>query len=142
MKKHLFSFILIVATPFLANAQYGLSYGSTKQSQPSHSNSLFATPSQPSVRYQQGYSRSDGSYVEPHYKTRSNSTNLDNFSTSGSLNPYTQQSGSRAQDYSPEASNYGSGRTIHTGPRGGQYYINSNGNKTYVPKQPKSYSPF
>ena len=23
-------------------------------------------------------------------------------------------------------------RTIHTGPRGGRYYINSNGNKTYV----------
>lgn len=27
-----------------------------------------------------------------------------------------------------------SDRTIHTGPRGGQYYINSNGNKTYVPR--------
>ncbi|MCL9805386.1 HNH endonuclease [Flavobacterium amniphilum] len=25
-------------------------------------------------------------------------------------------------------------REIHTGPRGGQYYINSNGNKTYVPR--------
>ena len=33
------------------------------------------------------------------------------------------------------AYNYGSGRTIHTGSRGGQYYINSNGNKTYVPKR-------
>lgn len=27
---------------------------------------------------------------------------------------------------------YGGGRTIHTGPRGGQYYINKNGNKTYT----------
>ena len=26
----------------------------------------------------------------------------------------------------------GGGRTVHTGPRGGQYYINGNGNKTYV----------
>lgn len=26
----------------------------------------------------------------------------------------------------------GSGRTIQTGPRGGRYYINSNGNKTYI----------
>ncbi|WP_372775653.1 hypothetical protein [Mangrovibacterium sp.] len=26
----------------------------------------------------------------------------------------------------------GSGRTIYTGPRGGKYYINSKGNKTYV----------
>lgn len=28
--------------------------------------------------------------------------------------------------------NFNSGRTIYTGPRGGKYYINSNGNKTYV----------
>ena len=28
--------------------------------------------------------------------------------------------------------NSGSSRTIHTGPRGGKYYINSNGNKSYV----------
>lgn len=27
------------------------------------------------------------------------------------------------------------GRTIYTGPRGGQYYINSNGNKTYIRKK-------
>ena len=27
---------------------------------------------------------------------------------------------------------YSSSQTIYTGPRGGQYYINSNGNKTYV----------
>lgn len=26
----------------------------------------------------------------------------------------------------------GSGKTIYTGPRGGKYYINSNGNKTYI----------
>lgn len=28
-----------------------------------------------------------------------------------------------------------SSRTIHTGPRGGQYYINKNGNKTYVKRK-------
>lgn len=28
-----------------------------------------------------------------------------------------------------------SGRTIHTGPRGGKYYINSNGKKTYIKKK-------
>ena len=28
-----------------------------------------------------------------------------------------------------------SGRTIHTGPRGGKYYINKNGNKTYIKKK-------
>eukprot|EP00741_Cyanophora_paradoxa_P019660 tig00021137_g18978.t1 len=28
----------------------------------------------------------------------------------------------------------GGGRTIYTGPRGGQYYINGNGNRTYIPR--------
>lgn len=27
------------------------------------------------------------------------------------------------------------GRTIHTGPRGGKYYINKNGNKTYIKRK-------
>lgn len=31
---------------------------------------------------------------------------------------------------------YNSGRTIYEGPKGGQYYINSNGNKTYVKPNP------
>ena len=40
-----------------------------------------------------------------------------------------------ARDYSRDAYNYGAGHTIHTGSRGGQYYYNSNGRKTYVPKR-------
>jgi hypothetical protein len=88
------------------------------------------------VRYQQGYYKpSTGTYVQPHYKTQNNGTNHDNYSTKGNTNKYTGESGSRAKDYSKDANNYGSGRTIHTGPKGGQYYINSNGNKTYVPKR-------
>jgi len=87
------------------------------------------------LRYQSGYTRSNGTYVEPHYKTANNDTNHDNFSTQGNYNPYNNTNGSRAKDYSSDAYNYGSGKTIHTGPRGGQYYINSNGNKTYVPKR-------
>lgn len=82
-----------------------------------------------------GYTRSNGTYVEPYVRTQRNSTNHDNFSTSGNMNIYTGTSGSRAKDYSPEAYNYGSGRTIYTGSRGGQYYINGNGNKVYVPKR-------
>ena len=90
----------------------------------------------PEVRYQSGYVRTDGTFVEPHYNTVSNNTNLDNFSTVGNTNPYTGETGTRARDYSSGALNYGVGETIFTGPRGGQYYINDNGNKTYVPKQP------
>ena len=40
-----------------------------------------------------GYYRSNGTYVQPHYKTAPNSTNIDNFSTSGNINPYTGQPG-------------------------------------------------
>lgn len=103
-------------------SSYGSGYGSTNQT---NSN----------TRYQEGYYRSNGTYVEGHMKTQSNNTNTDNYSTSGNTNPYTQQQGSRAQDYSSGAYNYGQGRQIQTGERGGQYYINSNGNKTYVPKR-------
>jgi hypothetical protein len=89
-----------------------------------------------STRLQSGYYKpTTGTYVQPHVKTESNSTNWDNYSTKGNTNLSTGETGTRARDYSTGASNYGSGQTIQTGSRGGQYYINSNGNKTYVPKQ-------
>lgn len=87
------------------------------------------------VRVQKGYTKSDGTTVQTHHKTNSNNTNKDNFTTSGNYNPYNGKSGTKAKDYSPEARNYGSGKQIQTGPKGGQYYINNNGNKTYVPKR-------
>ena len=87
------------------------------------------------VRYVNGYTRTDGTYVNGYWKTESNSTNRDNISTKENVNSYTGQSGTRAQDYTPAANQYGAGKTIYEGPNGGQYYINSNGNKTYVPKR-------
>jgi hypothetical protein len=87
------------------------------------------------TRYQNGYYRSNGTYVRPHYKTVPNRTNRDNYSTQGNRNGYTGTYGSRARDYSAQSYNYGRGRTIYTGPRGGQYYYNSRGNKVYVPKR-------
>lgn len=82
-----------------------------------------------------GYTRSNGTYVDGYVRTRPNTTNLDNYSTSGNYNPFTNIEGSRARDYSPESLNYGSGRTIYIGPRGGQYYLNDEGRKVYVPKR-------
>ena len=64
-----------------------------------------------------------------------NDTNWDNFSTKGNKNPFTGSTGYRARDYSREAYNYGRGHVIHTGSKGGQFYYNNNGNKTYVPKR-------
>jgi hypothetical protein len=139
MKKLLFLTTVLVITTlsvFAQNKKDGtpdMRYKANKQTQvntytvPSNTNT--------SVRYQSGYTKDNGTAVQPHYKTTTNSTNADNYSTSGNTNTYTGQSGSRAKEYTPEASNYGKGKTILTGSKGGQYYINSKGNKTYVPKR-------
>ena len=85
--------------------------------------------------YVYGYYKKDGTYVQGYFKTSPNTTNRDNYSTQGNLNPHTGNEGARAPDYSPQAYNYGDGRTIYTGPKGGQYYINDSGRKVYVPKR-------
>lgn len=107
--------------------------------------------SQVSVR---GYYRSNGTYVQPHQRTVPNATRNDNYSTIGNVNPYTGKAGTQPRDggYSTSSSysstdystptyssstsystpSYSSSNTIYTGSRGGQYYINSNGNKTYL----------
>lgn len=144
MNKILLSFLTFMAISVASFSQsFYNPYSTQRSSRSSSSSNLYSVPTQtnPNSKYQEGYQRSNGTYVEGHYKTESNNTNLDNFSTQGNTNPYTLQSGTRAQDYSSEALNYGQGQTIHTGPRGGQYYINENGRKTYVPKRPNS-NPF
>ncbi len=40
-----------------------------------------------------GYTRSDGTYVQPYFRTAPNSTNRDNFSTIGNVNPYNGKPG-------------------------------------------------
>ena len=96
---------------------------------------ISALASAQSSTYVNGYTKSDGTYVQGYYKTTTDNTNTNNYSTQGNTNSYTGESGTRAKDYSTQAYNYGSGQTIQTGSKGGQYYINSNGNKTYVPKR-------
>jgi len=100
-----------------------------------------STLSQPSSgvnqnnRYQNGYVKpSTGTSVKGHYKTQTNSTNTDNYSTIGNTNPITGESGTKQPDYSIGAQQNSATKDIQTGPKGGQYYINSNGNKTYVSK--------
>jgi hypothetical protein len=126
MKKLILSLVTFISLGLAtldANAQYN--YSSTDS---------YGTVNSSST-YVRGYTRSNGTYVQGHKRSSQNSTNHDNYSTSGNMNPYTGTYGSRARDYSSGAYNYGAGQTIHTGSRGGQYYINSNGNKTYVPKR-------
>ena len=59
----------------------------------------------------EGYYRSNGTYVKPHYRTAPNSTNRDNFSTLGNVNPYTGKSGYITPDNHSIPSNlYSSGK--------------------------------
>lgn len=82
-----------------------------------------------------GYVKRDGTYVPPYIRSSPDGTNLNNYSTQGNYNPYSGSPGTRAQDYSPNAMNYGGGNQVYTGPRGGQYYYNDSGKKVYVPKR-------
>lgn len=40
-----------------------------------------------------GYTKKNGTYVAPHYKTPPNKSKFDNFSTKGNINPYTGKKG-------------------------------------------------
>ena len=42
-----------------------------------------------------GYTRKDGTYVAPHYRSNPNSTVYDNWSYRGNTNPYTGKRGTR-----------------------------------------------
>lgn len=47
-----------------------------------------------------GYTKSDGTYVQPYTRTSPNNTINDNYSTRPNVNPYTGQPGTRQPDYS------------------------------------------
>ena len=118
---------------------------------------MFTVTSQAQINasqtYVSGYTKADGTYVSGYYKTTPNTSNRDNFSTKPNVNPYTNQPGYVQPDtkplstyptslYSTPASSQPANSpystpsystpALQTGPRGGTYYINRNGNKTYV----------
>ena len=133
MKSFFYSFLFLTLITSSSFAQSYYSQPSQRSSNPrSNTSGGYVNPN---TNYNNGYTKQNGSYVQPHYKTQSNQTNLDNYSIQDNVNPYTSEKGSTAKDYSIDAYNYGSGKTIQTGERGGQYYINDNGNKVYVPKR-------
>lgn len=57
--------------------------------------------------YVQGYTRRDGTYVQPHYQTQADRNPYNNYSSQGNSNPYTGQQGYRdpiqvQQQYAPQ----------------------------------------
>lgn len=59
-------------------------------------------------QYVRGHTRSDGTYVQPHYRSDANSNRYDNYSSQGNSNPYTGERGSQRNELSnPPAYNQG-----------------------------------
>lgn len=56
--------------------------------------------------YVNGYTRSDGTYVAPHYRSSPDSSRSNNWSSQGNVNPYTGRSGT-VDPYKP-SNPYGS----------------------------------
>lgn len=46
-----------------------------------------------------GYTKRDGTYVEPHHRSTQNNTQYDNYGSKGNTNPYTGQQGTRNPRY-------------------------------------------
>ncbi len=79
MRTFVMSVALLLASSGFATAQY-YDYG---------------TGSNPKSHSVEGYTRSNGTFVAPHYETNPNNTTLDNYGTRGNYNPYTGQTGTR-----------------------------------------------
>lgn len=56
--------------------------------------------------YVNGYTRSNGTYVQGYYRTAPNSTRNDNYSTVGNTNPYTGTAGTKPRDSYYSTSTY------------------------------------
>ena len=54
----------------------------------------------------QGYTRSDGTYVQPHMRSNPNNTVKDNYDFKGNVNPYTGQTGNNNYPHSPSSPYY------------------------------------
>ena len=55
--------------------------------------------------YVQGYSRSDGTYVQGHYRSAPDSSHNNNWSTEGNVNPYTGKEGTKSRDAYEDSGN-------------------------------------
>ena len=84
---------LLVATDALARGGGG-GHGGSSHGGGSHGG--YGTGSNSSSHSVHGYSKRDGTYVQPHHQTNPNSTTRDNYGTRGNVNPYTGKVGTRS----------------------------------------------
>lgn len=69
---------------------------------------MFASSSLAGDVYVNGYTRRDGTYVRPHYRSAPDSNPYNNWSSQGNVNPYTGQYGTRSLDTFNSPRTYGS----------------------------------
>lgn len=63
-------------------------------------------------KYVSGYTKSNGTYVQPHHRSDGNTVKYDNYSSKGNSNPYTGAQGSKSNEYStPPSYNKSYGKT-------------------------------
>jgi hypothetical protein len=60
---------------------------------------LFTTAPTSADTYVHGYTRHDGTYVQPHYRSSPDSTVTNNYSYEGNANPYTGQVGTNHYEH-------------------------------------------
>lgn len=58
-----------------------------------------------------GYYKSNGSYVKPHFRSKANNTTYDNYSTRGNTNPYTGRRGTKTPKIKGSSLNFNSNRS-------------------------------
>lgn len=77
---------LLAASVTAALAQYDRPYNT----------SPYGTGSNPNSHAVDGYTRDNGTYVQPHQQTNPNSTQYDNYGTRGNYNPYSNTYGTHS----------------------------------------------
>lgn len=55
--------------------------------------SLVSVPSAEALQRVRGYTKKNGTYVAPHYKSSPNKSKFDNYSTKGNINPFNGKKG-------------------------------------------------
>jgi hypothetical protein len=99
MKKKLALLIVLIlpTLPLFAGTSHSSSPGSHSYSSHSyggHSTSACCTRSSSDVHVH-GYTKKNGTVVQPYYRTHQDSTQTNNFSTKGNVNPYTGKVGTK-----------------------------------------------
>lgn len=85
----------VVFTVFFAVVLFsGVSFAKSKKSSTKTTSTTNSTTSGAVIDVN-GYTKKNGTYVAPHKRTKQNSTELDNFSTQGNVNPYTGKKGTK-----------------------------------------------